>query len=141
MTLLNPSRLLDVDIGATMGNDAPLGERLGLALEVTILGMATVFAVLIIIWAVLALLRVFMYDIPNKKKSDGTSTQTDSKNSAPAPVPAAAPAPVAAAAPAADDKQLVAVITAAIAASEGKPTSSLRVVSFRRAGAPRWNER
>ena len=103
--------------------------------------MATVFAVLIIIWAVLTLLRVFMYDIPNKKKSDGTSTQTDSKNSAPAPVPAAAPAPVVAAAPAADDKQLVAVITAAIAASEGKPASSLRVVSFRRAGAPRWNER
>ncbi|MBR5453975.1 MAG: OadG family protein [Clostridia bacterium] len=136
MTLFNPSRLLDVDIGATMGNNAPLGERLGLALEVTILGMATVFSVLIIIWAVLSLLRVFMYDIPNKKK--GEAKQSEVKEAAPAPAPAPAPTQ---AAPAADDKQLVAVITAAIAASEGKPASSLRVVSFRRAGAPRWNER
>ena len=136
MTLFNPSRLLDVDIGATMGNNAPLGERLGLALEVTILGMATVFAVLIIIWAVLSLLRVFMYDIPNKKK--GEAKQSEVKEAAPAPAPAPAPTQ---AAPATDDKQLVAVITAAIAASEGKPASSLRVVSFRRAGAPRWNER
>ena len=140
MTLFNPSRLLDVDIGATMGNNAPLGERLSLALEVTILGMATVFAVLIIIWTALALLRVLLYGIPSKKTKEASDKQAPKENPVPTPSSADTVAAVVTS-PAVDDKQLVAVITAAIAASEGKPASSLRVVSFRRAGAPRWNER
>ena len=136
---INAMRMLaTVDMGSVMNNPMNMSERLALSLQMIVLGLATVFAVLIIIWGVLVLLRVFMYDAKKDKTSEPTAKQAPAEKQAPAP----APAPAAPVAPTAtDDKQLIAVLAAAIAASEGKPASSFRVVSFRRAGSPRWNER
>ena len=137
-TIYRASRLA-VDIGRYMSNSDSLGKRLADAGIMIIMGLATIFAVLIIIWGALAFMRIFTYDIPNRRKAakeaEGSAAEAEAAPSVQTPeTPAdAADSP--------DDKELVAVITAAIAASEGKPASSLRVVSFRRAGAPRWNER
>ena len=137
MQSINLMRVLEsVDINSVMNNPDPMSERLAMSLQMMILGLATVFAVLIVIWAVLVLLRVFLYDMRKPKEASAPKTQLQKET--PAPV---APAPAATPAPAADDKQLIAVIAAAIAEAEGKPVSSFRVVSFRRTGSPRWNER
>ena len=70
---LNITRILSAaqsaDISETMNNTSPFSERILLALEITILGLFTVFAVLSIIWGVLSLMRLFMYDIPNRRKA------------------------------------------------------------------------
>ncbi len=112
-----------VEDAASLSN----AEKLTEGLTVLLLGMATVFAVLAILWLVLALFKVIFYreNKPAEKKV---------KTPAPAPKPAPAPAPVPAPA-AADDAALVAAITAAIAAYTANDTafaSGFRVVSFRR---------
>ena len=93
-------------------------------ISVTILGVGVVFLILIILCLVL---KVFEIAFGSQKKAP-----------APAPVQApkaAAPAP----APAQDDTELVAVISAAIAASLGTSTSSFRIKSLRRLGSG-WNQ-
>lgn len=111
-----------------------LGERLSGGLSVLIIGLCAVFGVLACLWGVLALFKVFFYDIPEKKKAK--------KTAAPEPVIEAPAAPV----PevnTSNDTQLIAVITAAIAAyrSDTENTSlPFRVVSFKRSrGAAGWN--
>ena len=115
--------------------DISYGEKILNGLTVVVVGIAGVFSVLAIIWGVLALFKVFFYDIPEKKKA--------AKFKAQAPVEAA---PVAASEPAveeADDTQLIAVITAAIAAytaDSGNGALPFRVVSYKRVrGANGWN--
>ena len=62
------------------------------------------------------------------------------KESAPAPVQQSKPAsPAPVSAPAQDETELVAVISAAIAASLGTSTSSFRIKSLRRLGSG-WNQ-
>lgn len=89
---------------------------------VLIRGMLTVFAVLCIIWGCLFVVRKII-------------EQVTGQASAPAPVQEA-PAPLAQAVaptPATDDGELIAVITAAIAAAEAETGhGGFRVVSFRR---------
>ena len=92
-------------------------------IAVTILGMGIVFLILIILCIVL---KIFEIAFGPKKK-------------APVKVEKPQPAPVAAPAPAADDTELVAVITAAIAASMGTTASSFRIKSLRRLGSS-WNQ-
>ena len=104
-----------------------------------------VFAVLTLLWGVLAIFKYFFYDIPKRKKEDDTHTAEETLESmAPAtPAPAPVPVPVAAS-PATDDAALVAAITAAIAAAlaEDGYTGGFRVVSFRRADTSRaWNRK
>ena len=109
-------------------------DKFSLSGEMLLRGMGTVFMVLIILWGVLGIFgKVF-----------GGAEKKPAKPAAPAPkkeVPkAAAPAvtpaaPAAAPAPAQDDKELIAVITAAIAAyqsASGQPNLPFRVVSFTR---------
>lgn len=114
--------------------DISYGEKIINGLIVVVVGLAGVFAVLAIIWGVLALFKVFFYDIPEKKKAAKIKA-------APAPTPVAE-APVEAA-PEADDTQLIAVITAAIAAytaENGSGALPFRVVSYKRVrGANGWN--
>ena len=98
-----------------------IAEAIPYGLKTTLLGMGVVFAVLIILMIVLSLFKVIFY------KPAGTEKK-EAPKSAPAPTPvspAPAPAP-------SDDAELVAVITAAIASMIDKPTTSFRVVSFRR---------
>ena len=97
---------------------------------VAVIGICTVFTVLAILWGVLEIMRVVF---TAKKEKPAASA-------APAPAPAQAPAPVAM--PAEDDSELIAVLTAAIAASLNQTTTyNLKIKSYRRvdAGVPVWN--
>ena len=91
----------------------------------TVMGLGTVFVVLALLIFLISLFKYIPGSAAAKKKEE--------KEAAPVPAPAAAPVPAAApAAPAYDDKELVAVITAAIAASEGTSPSGFVVRSIRK---------
>ena len=115
--------------------DISYGEKILNGLTVVVVGIAGVFSVLAIIWGVLALFKVFFYDIPEKKKA--------AKIKAQAPVEAAPAAVSEPAVEETDDTQLIAVITAAIAAYTADSTGAslpFRVVSYKRVrGANGWN--
>ena len=89
---------------------------------VVLLGMATVFAVLIIIWIALMLFKFFFHDLK-------IGTKLVKEKPAPTVIE---PAPVYVHAP--TDEEIVAVIAAAIAAAESEAPAGakFRVVSFRR---------
>ena len=136
------SNKLDMDMKPESFN-----ERLEIALQGTVTGMLMVFAVLGLLFGIVSLSKVFLYDIPNREKNKG---KKENKN-APVPAPAAAPAPVAEPAPvieeSADDGELAAVITAAIAAMldseeyKNEFVGGFRVVSFKRSANSAWNKK
>ena len=113
-----------------MNNPGTLGERLVKGLQTLGLGMAIVFAVLIIIWGACELLHIAVHGTGKKKEAAAPIA------AAPTPAVSTAPAPTAT-----DDSELIAVITAAVAAVLDQPTTSFRVVSFRRSGdkGHAWN--
>ena len=113
------------------------------ALEVAILGMLMIFAVLSLLWGVLAIFKlVFAGKTPKEKKpakTESVSAPTVTEVKTEMPVPTAAVG---------GDEELIAVLTAAIAAyraSEGMSGADIngfRVVSFKRSGAGRaWNSK
>lgn len=105
-----------------------LGENMSKAFMNMVMGMGTVFLVLIFIsW----LISLFKY-IGNFEKK---SKQTTAAPKAAAPAPVAAPAVEE---NLTDDLELVAVITAAIAASAGTSPNGLTVRSIRRAPGNKW---
>ena len=119
---INPTMLSDV-----MDYSKPLefSEAIGYGLQTTLLGMGVVFSVLIILLLVLTAFKFIFYKQPNtEKKPEPVKAEV--------PAPVAAPAPAPAEPAAADDAELVAVITAAIAAMMDAPQTSFRVVSFKR---------
>ena len=86
--------------------------------QMVLIGMLTVFSVLIIIWIALSLVKVFF-----AKSSEGTKTEK-----AAFPTEATAPATSSA-----SDEEIIAVIAAAIAMAEAEGNGAkFRVVSFRR---------
>ena len=105
-------------------------ERIKYALEMTGLGLLAVFAVLALIWGVLAIFKVFMYDIPNKKLKKAVKEEKNID---------VAPAEVVITPEASSNDATVAAIMAAISAyiaddpalSEQYP-KGFRVVSFNR---------
>lgn len=106
------------------------GEILEKAGLNTVLGMGTVFVVLIFISFIIYLLGY----IPKlQEKLANKDKKVEEKKEAPVQ---AAPAPVAAAE---DDAELVAVIAAAIAAAEGTSTDGFVVRSIKRRKSNRWN--
>lgn len=128
------------------------------AAEVTILGMLMIFSVLALLWGILAIFKlIFVGRTPKeatKKEKKAKAEKKAEKNAvapeAPAEVaPTEAPATAPVAAPqSADDTELVAILTAAIAAYRenegyiGADINGFRVVSFKRAGAGRaWNSK
>ncbi|HOQ14567.1 MAG TPA: OadG family protein [Bacillota bacterium] len=129
----------------TMSNDAPIGDRLLEGLKVTVLGLATVFLVLAILWLLLYFFKLIFYR-PSKNTDDDTPVSiAGAKYEPPAFPPKAANQATAASPAQSNDAELIAVITAAIEAyaeSEGLPRGSLRVVSFKRSGkASPWGGR
>ena len=117
------------------------GDAIKYALEMTLLGMGMIFAVLGILWGVLALFKV-IFARPKKDKAAKKVVEKTVENKAePTPVVESAPAPVASN----DDGELIAILTAAIIAyeSEQNPDAQIgnfRVVSYRRANGGRsWN--
>lgn len=107
--------------------DYTIGEILTKAGLNTVLGMGTVFSVLIFIAFIISLFKYIpMIEAKFKKKP-----------AQPEAAPAAPVAPVATAL--SDDTALIAVITAAIAASEGTSTDGFVVRSIRRRKSNKWN--
>ena len=107
-----------------------LAEKLSIGGEVSLMGIAIVFVVLALLWGILELFKVIFYTVPNQKKAKESAVSEPADNTTdPAAVPEDAPA-------AASDEELVAAITAAIAAYRAscEPTArgGFRVVSFRR---------
>lgn len=115
----------------TLNMDETKGQLMTKAALNTLLGMGTVFVVLILISIIISAFGL----IPKLQASLAP------KKNATIPVPAAAPAP----APAvveeeelSDDMELVAVIAAAIAAYEGTGVEGFQVRSIKRANTNKW---
>ena len=88
--------------------------------SMVLIGMATIFAVLCLLWACLALFKVVFHDLPEKRKLE-KSVAEETQITAPAPTVANA------------DDEIVAVIAAAIAMAESESSGlKFRVVSFKR---------
>ena len=112
-------------------------ERLALAGQMTLIGMGMIFAVLSILWGVLAIFKlVFARPEPKKAKQVAEVKPDLAAVAEPEPVVAEQ-----------NDDELIAVITVAIAAyiADEEPNayqSGFRVVSFRRAnGGKAWNSK
>ena len=105
------------------------------AAEVVLLGVGMVFAVLALLWLALSVFKLIFSGNTEKKKT--------AEQSAPEPEAETAPTAV----PQTDDGELIAVLTAAIAAYRaneegltGESAGGFRVVSFKRAAKGRpWN--
>ncbi len=112
-------------------------ERLALAGQMTLLGMGMVFAVLAVLWGVLVIFKL-IFAKPEKKAKPAPV--------APKAEPVVVPEPVVAPT-VSNDAELIAVLTAAIAAYEASQGNEVapggfRVVSFRRAnGGKAWNSK
>ncbi len=137
MNALSQIWMTAAGIGMSVDRSVPLSERLRIGLETAVIGLMMVFAILMILWGVLVLFRIFFYELPKKRR------EADKPVSAPEPEPKPAPAvreaPAEAGTP--DDAELVAAITAAVSAyleaesaETDIPATGFRVVSFRRAG-------
>ena len=97
----------------------------------TLIGMGSVFAVLILLAFIISLFKyVSVFENRGKAKKDAAKKAAAP---APAPVAPAAPAPT-------DDLQLIAVITAAIAAAEGTSTDGFVVRSIKRRSNNKWKK-
>jgi sodium pump decarboxylase gamma subunit len=109
-----------------------MGETLVRALLNTLMGMGTVFIVLIFISFIISLLKY----IP--KLVDSVSGRSKEKAEVPIQTSSAPAAPVAEEEELTDDLELVAVITAAVAASSGSSTDGLVVRSIKRVNNSKW---
>lgn len=141
------SAMLDsVDMDSVLHNGMSISEKLTFSGQMILMGMGTVFAVLLIIWGVLSLFRVFMYDIPNKRKA-AKEAQTAVVETPAAPADAVSEVePEPEASPVDDDMAIIAVITAAISAYRSAESGGaayalpFRVVSYKRKkSGTAWN--
>lgn len=106
------------------------GEKMEKAAMNTLMGMGTVFLVLIFISLLISCFK-FINEFEKKMKAKDEAA-------APAPAPVIAAAPVAETEELVDDLELVAVITAAIAAATNSSTDGLVVRSIKRAPGAKW---
>ncbi len=121
----------DVVTTVTMDPIYSKGEIAEKAALNTLIGMGSVFAVLILLAFIISLLKyVSVFENRGKAKKDAVEKAAAP---APAPVAPAAPAP-------ADDLQLIAVITAAIAAAEGTSADGFVVRSIKRRSNNKWKK-
>ena len=117
----------------TVTPEYSLGEILAKAGMNTLLGMGTVFAVLILISLV-----IYCFNfIPNIQAKFGKKKEEKAPAAKPAAAPAAAPV-AAPAEPTVDEGELVAAITAAICAYTGSSSDGFVVRSIRRADSATW---
>ena len=109
------------------GQNLSLSEALAMGGQTTVIGLAIVFAVLIIL--MLSLFKVIFYKKPKTQ-------------AAPAAAPAQAAPVEEETADDTDEEELIAVLTAAVAASLNTSTYNLRIKSYRRTDnkMPAWNK-
>ncbi len=128
--------LAEIDMNSVLNNGLTLQEKLTDGGLMILRGMATVFAVLFIIWAMISIFGLVV--------SKATSRKSSKKKDPETPVEKAAD--VKTESQRSNDEEIIAAITAAIEAyiSENEPDSELssgfRVVSYRRksSGSP-WH--
>ena len=95
-----------------------LGDAALFGGAMVLIGMATIFAVLVLLWGCLSLFKVIFHDLPAKKAAKPTVETV-------APSPAVEHSP--------SDDEVIAVIAAAIAMAESECSDTkFKVVSFRR---------
>lgn len=124
---MNFNSVFLADTAVDYSKKMDMADAIPFGLETVLLGMGVIFAVLIILWAVLSVFKLVFYKpSANEKKHYANEKKPEP---APAPVPESSAAPTVSEP---DDTELVAVITAAIAAMLDAPQTSFRVVSFRR---------
>lgn len=106
-------------------------DRLSYGAQVFVVGMLTVFLALAILWGVMILFKIFMYDLPQKKAHKKTAAELDATSSA---TEVASDIADTDDSTDYDDAQLIAVITAAIEAYSDASGNALpfRVVSYKR---------
>ncbi len=136
-------------------NRLPFGEALGLGGSVALMGVSIVFlglVFLIIITTIYPKFIGWLLPITTRLKEKSAAKKAAKRllkaekkaakkavrQNQPAPVKVTAPAPEAAATEAATDDALVAVLTAAVAASLGTSSNGIKIRSFRRSGTPAW---
>lgn len=116
-------------VGSTDMSVVPEGtfDKLMYGLNISLIGMLTVFVVLALIMGVLYLFRLVFYTIPNRKKSEAESSSQQSNSQVPVSV-------VPANAVSSDDEMIPVVIAAAVAAymDNNEPKSKYRIRSFKR---------
>lgn len=125
----------------TISPEYTTGEKLSKAGMNTLMGMGVVFLVLIFIsWLISMFKYISVFEAKMKQKKAPAPSAAPA--AVPAPAPEAVPAPAPAAAPAeeaCDDTELVSVIAAAIAASEGRESADgLIVRSIKRVPNRNW---
>ena len=98
------------------------GETLGFGATMLLIGMATVFAVLCILWICLMGFKVGFHDLPEKRKKAAEALEAAPQK-----------AVVEEVAPVSDDGEIIAAIAAAIAMAESESSGiKFKVVSFKR---------
>lgn len=120
-------------------SETTVGDRILEGGQIVILGMLTVFAVLAILWGVLAISKIFFYDLPAKKSNAKNSDASvkEEKNEAPVVKETVSVSYEE------DDGAIVAAITAAVSEylkDDAAYAGGFRVVSFRRNGSA-WNKK
>ena len=111
--------------GLSITTDYTLGEKMSKAALNTVISMAIVFLVLILISIIIYAFNIFPYLEKKRKEKAAASKPAETAPAAPAPAPAAEEELM-------DDTELIAVIAAAIAASEGTTTDGFVVRSINR---------
>lgn len=111
-----------------------LSEALSEGLQVTGVGLLIVFSVLAILMLVMMAMKKIFYKDPQKTSAGTKAAEVQS-------APAASSTPSADTAPA-EDPNLIAVLTAAVAASLNTSTYKLNIKSYRRAdsNSPAWKK-
>ena len=109
--------LLEVDISKPISD---LNEKLLYGGKTLLIGIATVFSVLVLLWFTLVMFKFFFHDLAHGKKTK--------------PVKIAEPVPVYSAPAASENDEIIVVIAAAIAMAESEcgGNTKFRVVSFKR---------
>ncbi len=104
-----------------------VSEALSVGGSVALQGMCIVFSVLVLLMIILMLMKVVFYRDPSKQKK--------AQNAVAAPTVAPVKEEET------DNDELIAVLTAAVAASLNTSTYNLKIKSYRRVGnkAPAWN--
>ena len=98
-------------------------DKLGQGVPIAIIGYVMVFVVLGILWAVIELMRIVLSPKPQKKPKENVATASVSQPSVTDDVVENEQV---------DEGELVAVLTAAVAASLNTSTYNLRIKSFKR---------
>ncbi|MBE6687980.1 MAG: hypothetical protein E7588_01740 [Ruminococcaceae bacterium] len=116
-----------------LAENASVFEKLGYGFKIMLLGMGTVFSILLILFLVLTIFRLVFASKPqNKANKVVVNNKPENK-----PLTVA----VSDASPHEDENELVAVIMAAVYAASGAAPGTLRMISCKKRQKTPWNRK